>query len=79
LQISNFLLKPENFKPWIVFLKQLLDMKVPDSLENKINSSEDFDERNNDMYWKIKEITTKIAYRLLLKKGKPGTYTRENK
>lgn len=45
-------------------------MKVPDLLEIKNSESDDTDERNKNVYWKIKGITTKICYRMMLKYGK---------
>ncbi len=46
-------------------------MKVPDSLENKVVNGEDVDERDQDVYWKIKGMATKITYRLFIKYGSP--------
>ena len=62
----------DNIDPWILFHKQLLDMKVPDDLESKPLDSHEIEEKNKNIYWKIKGVVSKTLYRFMIKHGDPS-------
>ena len=57
--------------PWMMFLKQIIDMKIPDSLESKCEETNEIETRNTNIYWKLKKIASKITYRMFVKYGNP--------
>lgn len=57
--------------PWVLFLKQIIDMKIPDELESKCEETNEIESRTHNIYWKLKKIAVRTAYRLFVKYSHP--------
>jgi hypothetical protein len=65
-------MEDNNLDPWIEFFKTILDMPIPEDMKDLTNDSEEIHRRNKSIFWKIKGITSKLTYRIMIKYGDPS-------
>lgn len=70
LEVTHFMVRNNNLEPWMMFFKQLYDLKIPDTLEIKTEDSNEIALREKNVYWKIKAQISRMVYRMYLKYGK---------
>lgn len=72
LSLCPFLMEANNSDPWISMIKSILDMPMPNDLTSYTEDMDEIARRNKSIFWKIKDIASRITYRMFLKYGNPS-------
>ena len=65
-------MEDNNLDPWIQFFKTILDMPCPPELEGAVDDSNEIQQRDKHIFWKIKGVTANLTYRIVVKYGNPS-------
>lgn len=71
LQVCPYLMQDDNLDPWMGLFKTILDMPCPAELCAHTTVTEQLQEKDKHVFWKIKGIAAKITYRIFIKYSNP--------
>ena len=60
-----------NLDPWVQFFKSNLDRPLPPDLETFNEDMQVIEQRDRNLWWKLKGIASKTTQKLLSKYGNP--------
>jgi hypothetical protein len=70
--MSPSLMEGNQIDPWVLLIKTVLDMPCPQPLSSTTEDSQMIVQMNKHIFWKVKGVAAKIAYRMFVKYGDPS-------
>lgn len=71
LSVCPFLMEGNSFDPWIQFFKTILDLPAPPGLDSATTDVQEIERRDQEVFWKLKGLTSALTFRILAKYGNP--------